>query len=264
MTRLTRALNGLANHACLLSPAGYGRVGGRHVCLVAHRGAHRLDGVIENTVAAFDPCLEAGVWGLELDIRWTRDGEPVVHHDPACGRTFGRPDIVIDRVSWEELQQSLPAVPHFSEVVERYGGRMHLMIEIKEDVARRTALAERVMELLQPLQPERDYHLMSLVPDDLEAFRDVPRAALVDVAWLNTARIIERNRKLGHGGVGGSFVLLGNRRLRQLRKEGRKIGTGFVDTPAALRREIHRGVDWIFTDNALAMQAVLDREGPGA
>ena len=46
-----------------------------------HRGARGL--LPENTLPAFERAIALGVDGLEFDIGLTRDGVPVVHHDPA-------------------------------------------------------------------------------------------------------------------------------------------------------------------------------------
>jgi glycerophosphoryl diester phosphodiesterase len=47
----------------------------------AHRGAHVSER--ENTLASFRAAVALGVDGVELDVRRTRDGVLVVHHDPA-------------------------------------------------------------------------------------------------------------------------------------------------------------------------------------
>ncbi|MBI2079054.1 MAG: glycerophosphodiester phosphodiesterase [Euryarchaeota archaeon] len=49
--------------------------------VLAHRGYHVRER--ENTLAAFDAALLAGAHGIEFDVRETRDGELVVHHDEA-------------------------------------------------------------------------------------------------------------------------------------------------------------------------------------
>src|SRR3954447_7968556 len=51
----------------------------------AHRGGSGL--APENTIAAFDTGLALGVDGLELDVRLSRDGIVVVHHDASLDRT---------------------------------------------------------------------------------------------------------------------------------------------------------------------------------
>ena len=53
--------------------------------MFAHRGGGAL--APENTIAAFDRGLAAGADGLELDVRLSRDGLVVVHHDATLERT---------------------------------------------------------------------------------------------------------------------------------------------------------------------------------
>jgi len=54
----------------------------------AHRGGAAL--APENTIAAFDRGLETGADGIELDVRVSRDGVVVVHHDATLDRTTDR------------------------------------------------------------------------------------------------------------------------------------------------------------------------------
>ncbi len=55
---------------------------------LAHRGLHG-DGVPENSLAAFAAAAQAGV-GVELDVHRSRDGVPVVVHDPTVLMGSGR------------------------------------------------------------------------------------------------------------------------------------------------------------------------------
>jgi len=52
---------------------------------VAHRGDSAR--APENTLPAFRKALRLGVQRLELDVRFTADGTPVLMHDPAVDRT---------------------------------------------------------------------------------------------------------------------------------------------------------------------------------
>lgn len=56
--------------------------------LQGHRGARGL--APENTLAAFDRALDIGVTTLELDIHLTRDGVPVITHDPQLNPALTR------------------------------------------------------------------------------------------------------------------------------------------------------------------------------
>ncbi|MDO8863739.1 glycerophosphodiester phosphodiesterase [Haliea sp. E1-2-M8] len=260
MPSLSSVANHLANAAWALAPGSRSSLRGRDVRLVAHRGAHGPGAATENTLAAFQLCADAGAWAVETDIHLTRDGEPVIHHDPGCGRLFNRPELMIASTDFATLRAAIPEILHLQEVVERFAGSLHLMLEVKESWRQRPEYPARVAAALKDLEPERDYHLLSLEPDHLEGFRNIPRSAFVDVAWMNAGAIIRQNLALGHGGVAGSFALLGSRRLAQLRAAGRKIGTGFVENAGALRREVHRGADWIFTDRIMAMQELVNRD----
>ena len=76
----------------------------KHCRIVAHRGEHDNRLTFENTLAAFDAAVAAGVWGIEFDIRWTQDREPVVIHDPGLQRVFGVP-LTVAGATRAELRQ---------------------------------------------------------------------------------------------------------------------------------------------------------------
>ena len=62
--------------------------------VIGHRGnaAHAP----ENTLESFRQAVALGVDAIEFDVRLTRDGIPVVIHDPTLGRTTDRRDVVAD------------------------------------------------------------------------------------------------------------------------------------------------------------------------
>ena len=81
--------------------------------IVSHRGEHDNKRVWENTIPAFDRVYEVGTWGIELDLRWTKDGQAVVHHDRNTRRVF-KQDIEISEVSLAELQRRIADIPTLS------------------------------------------------------------------------------------------------------------------------------------------------------
>lgn len=60
--------------------------------IIAHRGASLI--APENTLAAFALAMESGANGIELDVRLSRDGVPVVIHDVTLRRTGLRDEAV--------------------------------------------------------------------------------------------------------------------------------------------------------------------------
>lgn len=106
---------------------------------IAHRGASSY--APENTFAAYDLALEMGARHIELDVHLTTDGQVVVIHDDLLDRTTDGSGPVAAH-SLSELKQLdagarfAPAyagarIPTLSEVLARYGERVHLHIEIK-------------------------------------------------------------------------------------------------------------------------------------
>ena len=73
--------------------------------IVGHRGASGENP--ENTLLSFDRALEQGADALELDVRLTADGVPVVIHDATVDRTTSGSgavrEYVLDRLRSLEL-----------------------------------------------------------------------------------------------------------------------------------------------------------------
>ena len=74
----------------------------------AHRGLHG-EGAIENSMTSFKNAVSEG-YGIELDIRLSKDGRLVVFHDSTLDRVTKESGSVIER-STEELRQ-IKRMPH--------------------------------------------------------------------------------------------------------------------------------------------------------
>ncbi len=73
--------------------------------IVAHRGARSV--APENTLAAARKALSCGARMWELDVRLSRDGHPVVVHDPTLDRTSDAPSRFAGRKPWGVHEFSL-------------------------------------------------------------------------------------------------------------------------------------------------------------
>ena len=121
----------------------------------AHRGLHGKldvfdDAAPENSLKAFGRAVDMG-FGIELDVRQTKDGEIVVFHDDTLDRVAGVSGKVRD-MTYEELQnvrlmQSEEKIPLFTEVLELVGGKIPLLVEIKDD-GYGASTVEKTMKIL--------------------------------------------------------------------------------------------------------------------
>ena len=94
--------------------------------LFAHRGGGRL--LRENTVGAFRRALENGATGLETDVRLTRDGQAVLHHD-ASVRRFGVLHTPLSELDRAHLPRRVPTL---AELYGSCGADFELSIDLKD------------------------------------------------------------------------------------------------------------------------------------
>lgn len=104
---------------------------------IAHRGLHSdSEGVPENSVAAFLSAVEEG-YAVELDVRLTSDGVPVVHHDEDLSRLTARDDEMSDLI-WDEikdvcLEGTDETIPSLDDALRAVGGEVPVLVELKNE-----------------------------------------------------------------------------------------------------------------------------------
>jgi glycerophosphoryl diester phosphodiesterase len=224
--------------------------------IVSHRGEFDNKKVMENTLPAFDAAIDSGVWGIELDIRWTRDLVPVVIHDANCQRVFGISIEVANR-NLERLQKDCPNIPTLEQVISRYGKKVHLMIEIKQEKFRDLShQRETLKNLLKDLTPANDFHLLALNPALFDLFDIIPSSAMLPVAELNFRALSREAVEKGYAGVCGQYLLISNQIVKTHARHQQKVGTGFARSRFAFYRELNRNVEWIFTNHAIKLNNI--------
>jgi len=98
-----------------------------HPLVFAHRGGSAL--APENTIEAFDNGLRLGADGLELDVRLSRGGVVMVHHDRMLDRTTTLGGPIAERTADELRRANVPAL---ADVLARYRDA-RIIIELKEN-----------------------------------------------------------------------------------------------------------------------------------
>ena len=123
--------------------------------MYAHRGLHN-DERAENSMSAFRAAVEAG-YGIELDVRLSKDGELVVFHDDTLVRVCGLEgkviDFTADQLADFKLSDTEDGIPRFADVLALVDGRIPLLVEIKEN-ASDGAVAKAACKMLSEYKGE--------------------------------------------------------------------------------------------------------------
>ena len=108
--------------------------------VIGHRGAAAL--APENTRESFDRALSLGVDAIETDIRATSDGKLILIHDKRLDRTTNGQGLVketpwsvirtLDAGFWFGEEYRGAKIPLLQEMLEHYGNKTHLVLEIKQ------------------------------------------------------------------------------------------------------------------------------------
>ena len=200
--------------------------------LLGHRGARTSAGVPENTFASFDLALQHGCGGFEFDVRLAACGTALVCHDPKVGK------ITVSRAQASQLQK----LPRLSQVLQRYGQRAFLDIELKvED------LESKVLAALHEYPPQRGYVVSSFLPEvvmEMEA-----RSASVSIGIIcESPSQLARWPELPVDYLVAHHSLVDEKLVQKVRQAGLKIFVWTVNDQDAMRHFARWGVDGIISD----------------
>jgi len=233
--------------------------------VLAHRGARRR--APENTLEAFAAARALGADGVELDVRRTRDGALVIHHDPG---PVGGPVIV--EADAAALRAAVPSMPTLAEALDECAGLL-VNIEIKNlpwepDFDADERVAERVVALLAE-RGEADRVLVSsfhlpTVDRVHELAPHVPTAFLF-MRGMDLGEVVDLAADRGHAAVHPDVRALGGPEvvdfLAHATRRGLQVNVWTVNEPADMVRLADLGVDALVTDVPDVARVALGQAG---
>jgi glycerophosphoryl diester phosphodiesterase len=209
---------------------------------VAHRGDSER--APENTLPAYRKALRAGVWRLELDVRFTADNVPVLMHDATVGRTTdgsGRVAAMplsqvrqLDAGSWFSHDYAGVRVPTLYQVL-KYGRSRgaYFLVELKPRPTRQQMdnflNRLRWLGMLQRVQVT-SFDEQTIL--DVQAAQPGLRTALIDI---NTYRSPESVLQYGRTYI-VNYNSVTQVRAQRWRGAGIEIRPWTVDSPRLWRR----------------------------
>lgn len=140
----------------------------------AHRGFHDNSGPApENSLLAIELAVD-NKYGMEFDIRLSKDGQVILFHDDDLKRMTNRTDHVRN-LDFAELNQiklldSDQTIPLFSEVLELVDGKVPIIVELKcpnEDVEELASKASQSLDSYEGV-----FMVESFNPFAVKWFRD--------------------------------------------------------------------------------------------
>ena len=224
--------------------------------VIGHRGAMAY--APENTLESFREARKRGATWVEIDVKLTADGVPIVMHDSSLKRTMG-----IDRMVADMRAAELPAaVPTFEQAIACFGELgLGCNVEIKPCEGREEETARVVVATLRN-------HWPAVLPAPLlSSFRDASLAAARQAApEFARALLIGELKDDWHGraatlaavGINTNGRQLTAPRAGEVKKAGYVLSAYTINDPDVARVLVSMGVDCIITD---APDLILDGLG---
>jgi glycerophosphoryl diester phosphodiesterase len=249
----------------------------------AHRGGGAL--APENTLAAFDQGLRLGADGLELDVRLSRDGVVIVHHDRSLERTTNLRGAAAEFTADElaradagyhfQRGESFPfrglgiGVPMLADVLARYPG-VPIVIELKVNNA---ALAAATIDVVGRARAVDRVCLGSFGLRVLRAARRLAPAIATSAAREEVRWALYRSwcrwpvSRVAYAGYqvpehAGRTRVVSPRFVRAAHRLGLGVQVWTVDDEHDARRLLDWGVDALITDRPDVIVPIVRAAAP--
>ncbi|MDP8955832.1 MAG: glycerophosphodiester phosphodiesterase [Actinomycetota bacterium] len=243
---------------------------------MAHRGASAL--YPENTLRAFEGAIDAGADLVELDVRLTADGEPVILHDldvsittDGSGQVHELTVADIKQLDASKGRGEKTEVPTLREALDVLSGRVGVNIEIKNlpeepsfDSPKEAAV-EKTLSTLHEAGFSGPVVICSFNWLSIERVRalepSVPTGFLTVAAidpWASLTYVKAKGHSLALPHV-VALEAAGPGFVEAAHADGVRIGTWTVDDPGTIQRLFETGVDALATNDPAAAIPIRDR-----
>jgi glycerophosphoryl diester phosphodiesterase len=218
-------------------------------------------------MAAFDSGVALGADGLELDVRLSRDGVVVVHHDETLDRTTALRGALQARTASE---LAAAGVPLLANVLQRYP--IPIIIEMKLNSA---GLAAAVIDIVREARAVDRVCLGSFGWRALRAARSIDPAIATSAAreevrwalyrsWCRWPVLQAPYRGYQVPEIAGRTRVVSQRFVEDAHRAGLAVQVWTVDTESDARRLLSWGVDALITDRPDVIVPVVQSTPPRA
>ena len=219
--------------------------------IIAHRGFWNREGSAQNSRSSVQNAINAGCYGVEIDVYLTTDGKVVLVHDPVLN------GVRIDESAYSDLSghtlSNGETLPLLDEILPLIAAQQHtrLIIEIKphrDKDTEKTAVAA-ILELVDQANVRDKVEYISFSSHICETVIASRPAACV--AYLGGSLSPEQLKERGYSGLDYNMrILKANPHwIPQAKKLGLTVNVWTVNRPEDIHYFTLSGVDYITTDN---------------
>ncbi|MEU0408713.1 glycerophosphodiester phosphodiesterase [Streptomyces griseorubiginosus] len=225
---------------------------------VAHRGAPYR--VRENTIDSLRTALDLGADAVEVDVRLTRDGVPVLLHDHTLKRLWEHDRPLLSLSADEVRGLTDGRVPTLAEALRATEGE-RLMLDLPG--TRETRVARRVVDVVRE-QGAQDRVYYCADATAMLAVREADPAAEIALTWTSLApprpALLNavKPRWLNY-----RFTLMDRELADRIHRDGYLISVWTPDTRRSMRRLAAMGVDSITTNRVDVLCALRAADPTG-
>lgn len=230
--------------------------------IFAHRGASIR--APENTLAAFVLAKAQKADAIELDVKLSADGVPVVIHDPTVNRTTDGSGTVaaLSLAALKELDAGEgQQIPTLDEVFAEMGKDFFINVELTNYTTPNDDLVQKVVDLIQKHERTQTTLFSSFLPKTLhraeELLPQTPRGLLTLPNLMGWVERVYTFRTGNYQALHPHRKNASARQIKQAHRMGRRVHVWTVNDPDEMRKLANWGVDGIFTDDPrLAWQSL--------
>jgi glycerophosphoryl diester phosphodiesterase len=211
--------------------------------IIGHRGARGL--AAENTLAAIQKGIAAGAEEIEIDVRVTKDGVPVLIHDAFVRANDGTKL----QVAAHPLATLMRAKPDLAtlEAALRAIDNHELTVEVKAKVA-----IAPIVAVLMAFLAKNEPNSLSLASKSqrtlLALHRALPQLPCVVIERFSSVRAIRRARQVGTRRLSMNQHFLWFGAVSALHHRGYELNAYTLNNPAKAARWSRRGLAGVITD----------------
>lgn len=228
--------------------------------IIAHRGASSE--APENTLAAIRRAIDLKVSYVEIDVRLTQEGVPVVIHDAATRRTTcgGSPPEYIHKMTLPKLQAldfggwfdqrfKGETIPSLKQVLDLPFDQTGLMVELKKTTSSPKKMVQAVLgDLSQAAVKEEKVIIGSFSPEIIQEVQ-VQKPAIRTIGIVEKLPMVSVFKQLNVKHLAIWHKLLTPSLIDELLKDGIAIWTFTVDCSPTADSLFSLGVKGVITNN---------------